>query len=228
MDQQKFQDFILEHGIIGFFESPMTLKSGRQSQFYVNWRAATNDAWMLDKLTDFICDFLSTRDWQFDTLYGVPEGASKTAVITAMKLARRAAGFAKGSHNIAMGRARPKEHGHPDDRYFIGAPRGRTVVLEDTITTGGSLIACLQQLLEAGVDVAGVVALTDRMEKRDDGYSVEEYLNLQFDGKIPYRVMSDALTLLPLAAQKYQPSRSILDALEAEFAEFGVMPLRNL
>ena len=35
-----------------------------------------------------------------------------------------------------MGRAKPKQHGSPEDKYFVGEPNGKIVVLEDVTTTG--------------------------------------------------------------------------------------------
>lgn len=224
--QAAFNRYILENRIIGFFQQPITLKSGRQSHFYVNWREATNDAFLLDQLTNFIVDYITAEGIPCDTLYGVPEGASKTAVIAAMKLARQADGFTKGSHVIAMGRAKPKEHGAPQDKYFIGMPRGRTVVLEDTTTTGGSLVKTLDTLTEAGVTVTHAIGLTDRMEKTDAGESVGEWINRRFQGRIRYTAMSHALALLPEAARRESPGTAVLQALTQEFAQHGVAPLK--
>ena len=226
MPRPSFHDFIIEHDIIGFFREPVTLKSGRKSHFYINWRDATNDAWLLDQLTDYLCDFLRTLAVPCDTLYGVPEGATKSAVIAAMKMARASSDYRLGSHAIAMGRAVPKPHGAPKDRYFIGAPRGKTVVLEDTTTTGGSLIRCIDGLLEAGSEVVAAVGLTDRMEKREeDGLGVGEALQRLYGGKIAYHAMSRATELIPLALQKRPPDSAVIAGLMEEFRSFGVKPL---
>lgn len=211
-----FPDFILNNEIIGFFEKPLTLKSGRLSHFYVNWRKSTNDAYLLDQLTDYLVAFMRENKLACDTLYGVPEGASKTAVIAAMKLAKLAPNFGPDSHMIAMGRAKPKPHGDPADRFFIGQPRGATFVLEDTVTTGLSLFQCLDQLLEAGIDVRGVICLTDRCERRDDGLSVPEYLQKKYGDRIAYHPMSRAPELLRLAVKKRQPPRELVEALALE------------
>ncbi len=211
-----FPDFILNNEIIGFFEKPLTLKSGRLSHFYVNWRKSTNDAWMLDQLTDYVVTFMREHNLACETLYGVPEGATKTAVIAALKLAQSSAGYTQGSHVIAMGRAKPKPHGDPADRFFIGQPRGATFVLEDTVTTGLSLFQCLDQLLEAGIDVRGVICLTDRCERRDDGLTVPEYLQKTYGSRISYHPMSRAPDLLRLAVRQRQPPRELVEALAAE------------
>lgn len=223
--EQNFDDFILDNDIIGFFDEAITLKSGRSSHFYVNWRKATNDAYLLDQLSNFIRDFIMSQSLQFDSLIGVPEGASKTAVVTALKLAQEAKDFSKGSHVIPMGRAKPKTHGDPKDKYFIGKPEGATIVLEDTITTGLSLVQFLKSLKEAGVNVVAAIGLTDRMEVRDDGLSVRDYIQKEFNGSIQYLTMSDASRLLPQAVKQRQPANKVSEALISEFNTYGVNPL---
>ena len=221
-DRARFHAFILEHAVIGFHEQPLTLKSGRLSHFYVNWRTVTNDAFLLDRLTDFIVAYLQDSGLPCRTLYGVPEGATKTAVVAGLKWARTAPDFALGSHTVAMGRAKPKAHGSPADRDFIGMPQGPTVVLEDTTTTGGSVLTTLTTLHAAGVEVVGVITLTDRQERRDDGASVGEAIARVTNGKVAYRAMTDALTLLPAAARQKGISPEVRAGLEAEFRANGV------
>lgn len=216
MTKLSFSQFILDHGILGFFDKPLTLKSGRQSHFYINWRRATSDAYLLDQLSDYLVRFIREKNLPCETLYGVPEGASKTAVITAFKLAKEAPHFGLHSHTIAMGRAKPKPHGDPADRFFIGQPRGATYVLEDTVTTGLSLIQCLDQLLEAGVDVRGVICLSDRCETRDDGLNVARYLEQRYGQGLSYLPMSRAPDLLRQAIRDQKPSGELIAALARE------------
>jgi hypothetical protein len=51
-----------------------------------------------------------------DCFYGVPEGATKLAIVTQSKWAQFAPNYGQGSHCLPMGRAQPKEHGDPKDR----------------------------------------------------------------------------------------------------------------
>jgi orotate phosphoribosyltransferase len=211
-----FADFILQNSVIGFFPEPLTLKSGRKSHFYVNWRKPTNDAFLLDRLTDLIVEALAQEAPDCETLYGVPEGASKTAIIAGLKWARRSPAFGLGSHVLAMGRAKPKPHGDPADRFFIGQPKGATSVLEDTITTGLSVFQCLDQLLEAGVKVRGVLCLTDRCERRDDGLLVSEALHQRYGQSMRYLALSRAPDLLKIAVAQQSPPQALVDALAQE------------
>ena len=226
MSKDTLEELILDHEIIGFFEEAITLKSGRKSHFYVNWRKATNDAWLLDKTTDHLISFLNSAPFDWDCIYGVPEGATKLAILTAFKWAIRQENFAPGNATIPMGRAKPKAHGQAKDKFFIGEPKGQTVVIEDTATTGLSLLNTLTHLTELGIDVSAVVTLTDRMENRDDGQNVQQAVHSQFNNKIQYHTLTRATELLPLAAKNHPPSTKVLEALSKEFEQYGSQQIK--
>jgi len=221
-NQEEFNKFIEDNNVYGFFQEAITLKSGRKSHFYANWRNVVEDVFLTDLLSDYLLSFAKSNGLEGDTFYGVPEGATKLGVITQFKWAKSQEGFAKGTHVLAMGRAKPKEHGASKDRFFVGMPKGKVIVIEDVTTTGGSLITTLDSLNEAGVDVVGVISLTNRMEKRDDGTSVKEAIESK---GLKFYNMSSSLELLPLMYQKLQPGEEIKKEIEAEFEEYGVEKL---
>lgn len=222
-DQERFNEFIADAGVYGFFEEPITLKSGRTSHYYANWRNVAEDAYLMDQLTDFVLEFVADHNIHADTFYGVPEGATKLGIITQFKHAKQQESFGQGSHTLAMGRGKPKEHGMAKDRYFLGVPSGRVVVLEDVTTTGGSLLENLQALLDAGIIVEGVISLTNRMELRPDGKSVKQVIEEQ---GVHFYSMSSATQLLPRMCEKLQPADSVRQALMDEFEQHGVERLR--
>ena len=43
-------------------------------------------------------------------------------------------------------------------------PRATIVIVEDTVTTGGSTLRAVQAVRDAGFEVAGVIAVVDRLE----------------------------------------------------------------
>lgn len=180
---------------------------------------------MTEKLIDFVIAYLEDTDIDFDTIYGVPEGATKIGVLTQFFWARKQTNYGKGSHVLSMGRARPKDHGAPKDRYFVGMPQGKVVVMEDTTTTGGSLLNAVEGLKDAGIEVVAVFSLTNRMEKRDDGLSVEEAFTKI---NIPFYNMSSALDVLPVVFNRLRAGDEIASAIEAEFDEYGVQPIKLL
>jgi len=222
-NQQEFNKFIEENGVYGVFNDPITLKSGRKSHFYANWRNVVEDVWLTDKLADFVISFVKDKNIEADTFYGVPEGATKLGVIAQYKWAQQFSNYSKGTHVLGMGRAKPKDHGDPKDKYFVGMPRGKVVVLEDVTTTGGSMLNTLDGLKKAGVDVATVISLTNRMEKRDDGLSVEEAVKQK---GVDFYYMSSALEMLPIMYEKLQPKEEIGREIEEEFNRYGADKLR--
>lgn len=232
--QDRFNSFVLQNNIIGFFENPVTLKSGRSSSWYVNWRDVSEDVFLMDELLDFVLgftlDLLNQGKLKREPrcFYGVPEGATKLGILTQYKWALESPDFGSGTHALAMGRGKPKDHGDPKDKYFVGQPRGETIILEDVTTTGGSLITTIKSLLAVEVPIVAAFGLTNRMEKRDDGKTVEDAIGefMSLGTKIPYFHLSSALDLLPKACQTAKPSQSILSSIENEFKLHGVREIR--
>ena len=127
-----------------------------------------------------------------------------------------------------MGRKQPKEHGSIADRFFVGMPAGKTILIEDTTTTGGSLLQSIEALLTANIDLVGVIGLTNRLEKRDDGRSVAEAVGqYKINGKsLPYFALSNLPALLPAVFAKQNSSPIIQERVKEYFDRYGVNPLR--
>ena len=216
--QKKFNQFVLNSGIIGFFAKPIKLVSGRTSSWYVNWRNVASDVFLIDQLSDFVIDFCRFKKIEHDCLYGTPDGATKLAVLCQYKWAKKQKKFQPGRHILAMGRKTPKDHGEPKDRFFVGAPSGRVVVLEDVTTTGGSLIKTVATLKKMRIKVAAALALTSRNEKTEDNRSVAEVLKKL---GVKYLAMSHALELLPMIVKQKKISRKIHQSIIDEFKQYG-------
>ncbi len=221
-DQTEFNQFVIDNDVYGFFEKAIALKSGRKSHFYANWRTVVEDTWLTEKLVEFVLSYVNAQNIKVDTFYGVPEGATKLGVLCQFQWARKQPGYGPGSHVLAMGRARPKEHGAPQDKFFVGAPRGKVLMLEDVTTTGGSSLHTISKLQESGIEVSALVSLTNRMEKRDDGDSVAEATDKL---GVTFYSMSSAVELLPLVYQKLGPGQDIARAIQTEFDQYGLQPL---
>jgi len=220
--QEKFYNFILENNVIGFFKDPLKLKSGRISYWYVNWRNVAENVFLIDKLGDFVISFVKSMNLSPECFYGVPEGATKLGIITQYKWVIQQK---QGCPILSMGRAKPKEHGDPKDRYFLGVPTGKVVILEDVTTTGGSLLETIENLKKINVEITGAIGITNRNELRDDDRSVEDAVN---NLGIPYYAMSNALDLLPKAYEKFQPGKEIAMQVESYFKEFGIKEIKLL
>lgn len=221
-DKKKFLNFILDNRVVGFFDKPITLKSGRKSHWYVNWRPVVSDVFLTDQLSDFLIAFAAGLNIDHNGFFGVPEGATKLAVISTYKWAQKQSGYKVGSHVLAMGRGKPKEHGAARDKYFVGEPKGKVIVVEDVTTTGGSLIETIDHIKEAGASVVAAIGLTNRMELDNNKKSVADTVAGE---SVKYYAMSEAADILPEAARRFKPSANVIDAIENEFREFGLKPL---
>ena len=214
----KFNEFIIKYNVVGFFDEPLKLKSGRKSYWYVNWRNVAQDVYLMDQLTNYLLSFVSYLNLNLTCFYGVPEGATKLGIITQLKWAKLQENFLPYNYILPMGRGKPKEHGDPKDKYFLGMPSGNVVILEDTTTTGESLIDCIKSLNKIDVNVIAAIVLTDRNEFRDDKRTVEEVIA---DLGIKYYAMSNATEILP----KLNPNNHIAQKIEEYFKIYGTKPI---
>jgi orotate phosphoribosyltransferase len=212
--QENFNEFIINQKVIGFFDKPIKLASGRLSSWYVNWRNITSDVYLIDKLTDYIISFINYLGLNPKCFYGVPEGATKLGIITQFKWAKLQKNYNYGNYPLSMGRGKQKEHGAPEDRIFVGMPKGDLVILEDVTTTGGSLINTIQKLSELKINILACIGLTNRNELRDDNISVKEIISQL---NIPYYAMSNAIELLP----NLNMNQNIKKTVKEYFEKYG-------
>jgi len=221
-NQEEFNRFIIDQKIVGFFEKPIKLVSGRESVFYANWRNVAEDVFLMDKLSDFLLAFVADKNLEVDCFFGTPDGATKLAVITQYKFAKAQKDYGEGKYPLAMGRKTPKDHGEEKDRYFVGAPMGKVVVLEDVTTTGGSLLKSVKGLVDMGIEVVAAVALTNRNEVMDDGRHVREALA---ELGVDYLGMSQAKELLPMIWKEKGSLEELRGEIDEEFGKYGEEPI---
>jgi orotate phosphoribosyltransferase len=169
---QQIRDLAVVHGEV-------MLASGRKADYYVDMRRVTLDGAAAPLVGRVMLDLVS--DWDFDAVGGLTLGADPVAV--AMLHASAAAG---GRLDAFVVRKEGKAHGL--QRRIEGCPvAGRRVVaVEDTSTTGGSVLTAVAALREAGADVVGVAVVVDR----DTGARER----IEADG-VPYRYAVSAADL---------------------------------
>jgi orotate phosphoribosyltransferase len=218
-ERNNFYNFIIENNVIGFFEEPITLKSGRKSYWYVNWRTVTEDVFLLNKISDYLLSFVKHLNLIPDCFYGVPEGATKLGIITQYKWAFQDKKIKPGKYVLSMGRGKPKDHGELKDKYFLGIPKGKVVLVEDTTTTGSSMLKAIDDLVENKVNIIAAIGLTNRNEIRDDGNTVREAIK---NKNIQYYAMSNAIDLIP----KLNLNSSIANHIKEYFKKYGTGELK--
>ncbi len=214
LEKNNFYNFIIKNRVIGFFDEPITLKSGRKSYWYVNWRTVAEDVFLLNSVSDYLLLFVKHLNLKPDCFYGVPEGATKLGIITQYKWAFKDKKIKSGMYTLSMGRGKPKEHGDLKDKFFLGVPKGNVILVEDTTTTGGSMLHTIDDLAKINVNIIAAIGLTNRNEVRDDGFTVEEALN---NKDVKYFSMSDAIDILP----KLKLNPIVITHIENYFKKYG-------
>jgi len=133
----------------------VTLSSGKEADYYVDLRRVTLDAEAAPLVGTVMLDL--TEDWGYDAVGGLTLGADPVA--TAMLHAAAAQGRRLDAFVV-----RKAEKAHGLQRRIEGPDvAGRRVLaVEDTSTTGGSVLTAVDALREAGAEVVGVAVIVDR------------------------------------------------------------------
>ena len=133
----------------------VTLSSGKEADYYVDLRRVTLDAEAAPLVGNVMLAL--TEDWGYDAVGGLTLGADPVA--TAMLHAAAAQGRKLDAFVV-----RKAEKAHGLQRRIEGPDvAGRRVLaVEDTSTTGGSVLTAVEVLREAAAEVVGVAVIVDR------------------------------------------------------------------
>lgn len=136
-----------------FTDGPFRLSSGLISDWYLDGRQTTYDGVGASIVARCV---LEVMDSSVDAIGGMTMGADPIAVATAVLSARPIRAFS----------VRKEEKGHGTGGRLVGPIRegDRALVVEDTVTTGGSMSDAIEVLQDAGVDVVQAVVLVDRSD----------------------------------------------------------------
>lgn len=153
-----------------------TLASGKKATFYLDCRRVTLDARGANLIAEGILELLADR--LPNAIGGMAIGADPitAAVITVA-----------GQRGIPLKgfivRKESKTHGKGNDVEGPVRAGDMAVIVEDTVTTGGSSLAAIAKVEAAGLKVQEVVAVVDRLEGghqafADRGYKLRSLLTI--------------------------------------------------
>jgi orotate phosphoribosyltransferase len=131
------------------------LSSGKEADYYVDLRRITLDSTAAPLVGEVMLEV--TKDWDFDAVGGLTLGADPVA--TAMMHVAASKGRKLDAFVV-----RKAEKAHGLQRRIEGPDvKGRRVLaVEDTSTTGGSVMTAVEALREAGAIVVGVATIVER------------------------------------------------------------------
>jgi len=150
--RDKLKEEILNKAVV---HGKVILSSGKEADYYVDLRRVTLDAVAAPLVGEVMLDL--TKDLDFDAVGGLTLGADPVA--TAMM--HVAAGKGRKLDSFVVRKA---EKAHGLQRRIEGPDvKGRRVLaVEDTSTTGGSVMTAVEALKEAGAIVVGVAVIVER------------------------------------------------------------------
>lgn len=152
LDRTALVDAIKELAVV---HGQVTLSSGKIADYYIDLRRVTLDGAAAPLVGRVMRELVA--DWDFEVVGGLTLGADPVA--TAML---HAAAADSGRLDAFVVRKAEKAHGL--QRRIEGSPvEGRRVLaVDDTSTTGGSVLTAVEALREAGAEVVGVAVIVDR------------------------------------------------------------------
>ena len=145
-------DDLIESKAVSFGD--FTLTSGKKSKYYVNIKKASSDPGILRSITEKFSGFGIAAD----KVAGVELGAVPLIVAYSLK------------KDIPFVIIRKSGRHHGTRSRFEGDinPGEKILILEDVITSGGSVISAIDAVEEAGAEVIKVLAVVDREEGGTD------------------------------------------------------------
>jgi orotate phosphoribosyltransferase len=133
----------------------VVLSSGREADFYVDLRRVTLDGTAAPLVGRAMLDL--TEDLEYDAVGGLTLGADPVA--TAMLHAAAARGRRLDAFVV---RKEGKAHGLQRRVEGPDVAGRRVLAVEDTSTTGNSVLTAVEALREAGARIAGVATIVER------------------------------------------------------------------
>lgn len=133
----------------------VVLSSGKEADYYVDLRRVTLDAIAAPLVGEVMLD--ATSQFDYEAVGGLTLGADPVATAMLHAASKRGRGL-----DAFVVRKSEKQHGL--QRRIEGPDvKGRKVLaVEDTSTTGGSVLTAVEALREAGAIVVGVAVIVDR------------------------------------------------------------------
>lgn len=134
-----------------------TLASGKKSTYYVNSKEVLFHAEAIALLGELL--FEATKDLDFQAIGGLEVGAipmSAAALVAFHQHGRHLEGF--------FVRKQAKEHGSKKRLEGQVKAGDAVVVIDDVLTTGGSVVQAIEAVEELGAKVVRVVCICDRLQ----------------------------------------------------------------
>jgi orotate phosphoribosyltransferase len=170
---------ISQERILGLFKEAdallrghFKLTSGKHSEWYFEKIRLIEKPAVLDKIIDLLVERIRSEKMDFDYVVSPAYGAIAIGFLAALKLGKRFAFSQRVDEKMAF---RPG---------WSSLEEGtRAIIVEDILTTGGSVQEVVESLKRRGVGIAGIYVLVDRTAGavRIEGEPVNSLLALKVE-----------------------------------------------
>jgi orotate phosphoribosyltransferase len=148
--RRRLVEELREHALV---IGKVTLTSGAQAEYYVDAKRAILRPAGFAALGALVA--AQVGEWEGTAVGGLTMGADPVACAALAGGARAKAFFIRKD---------AKDHGlHRRIEGPLLVPEDRCVVVEDVVTSGGSTLAAIRALQEAGQEICGVISVLDRL-----------------------------------------------------------------
>ena len=159
-------------------ENPFTWASGIKSPIYCDNRITLSYPKSRALITNYLSQLATEKFGTDIAIAGVATAGIAQAALIANQL------------NCPMGyvRSKPKEHGLKNAVEGLANFKGKVVVIEDLVSTGGSSLSSIQNLQNEGFHVVGLLSIFS--------YGFEDANELFMKNNIPFYSLSDYENLI--------------------------------
>jgi len=126
------------------------LTSGKHSEWYFEKIRLIENPAALEKIIDLLVLKIQSENKEYDFVVSPAYGAIAIGFLTALKLGKKFAFTQRVDEKMAFRSG------------FIGLACSRAIIVEDILTTGGSINEVIECLKQHDIGVAGVYVLVDR------------------------------------------------------------------
>jgi len=134
-----------------------TLASGKESAYYIDSKKAIFNSEILSLLAEELWD--KTKDLEIHAMGGLEIGAIPMACAAAVR-------FHAGGRQLEsfFVRKQVKDHGSKQRVEGRVKPGDRVAIVDDVLTTGGSVLQAIEEVEKLGAKVVAVICIVDRLE----------------------------------------------------------------
>ena len=167
--RQRLKELLLTKS---YREGRIKLTSGKESDFYIDGKQTTLDAEGAYLCGELLYDLINSQDKEITGVGGMTLGADP--LVTAVSIVS----FLKGRPMPAfIVRKEPKSHG--TENFIEGKENltagARVALLEDVVTTGGTLIKVIERVKSQGFEIGLVATIVDRQEGGSEALASKGY-----------------------------------------------------